>query len=205
MRPSGILVLAATLLASQGRAAESVSTITTNAPVLMRHVEGTNFGASLSGDKVFFCTNQSSQIILLSSPTVEINSGANWITNSGPYLQAIRFIVAGTNTTLLEAHQVGYCIIRFASPGRPPHPPGLNYLTAPPPAGTVWRIRAQVQNKLTGIADTSARLKMSADQLKKNPRGNAGIPLDKIWSQRGTAYSIPIATVITDEIVAPSL
>jgi len=193
-------LLAATLLAYQSRASESASSVT-NTPVVMRHVDGTNFGFLLAGDKVFFCTNQTSQVVILSAPAIEIKSGSIWVTNSGPYLQTIRFVMAGSNSTTLEPHQGGYCIIRFAPPSRPPHPPGLNFITAPPPTGSAWRIRAQVQNKLTGLADASTRARISAYELRR--QGNSKISLDRIWSQSASSYGIPITTIITEEMAAP--
>jgi hypothetical protein len=209
--PSGFAVgaglLAATLLASQSRASENVSSVT-NTPVVMRHVDGTNFGSLLAGDTVFFCTNQTSQSVLLTAPAIEIKSGSTWATDSGPYLQTIWFAAAGSNTTTLEPRQAGYCIIRFSplrfpSPGAPPNPPGLNCIPVPPPTGSVWRLSAQVQNKLSGLSDASARVKESADQFRNRPGGNASASLTNIWSQRTSFFSVPVATVVTEGMPAP--
>lgn len=207
-----VFVVAVGLLPIHLLAAESPKTQTSssNSPVVVRHVQSVPFGPLGPGDAAFLCTNQTSHTILLSAPFFEIKSGSNWVTNSGPYLRTLCFVttVSNTLTCELRPYEAAYCTIRFSSARLSSQRSsakglGINLIPTAPPPGSVWRLGVQVQNKLTGLADTSARAHDSATLLKDQLAGRTPTAANKPWSRATTYCSLPITTVLSDELPAP--
>ena len=129
-------------------------------------------------ETIFLVTNHTANTVVASLSDVEVKSGSNWITQlelrGQPLLlsatNSIRMpgtrnpFAPGLTTTHLEPHQAAYSTIQFSglpTAGGPQRGSlvgcAMNYL-AGQPTGTVWRLTVSVQEKLTGLADASARL-----------------------------------------------
>jgi hypothetical protein len=126
---------------------------------------------------IFLVTNYTAETVLANLLAVEGKSGSNWITqmqlhgllqlsatNATRMQGATNAFIPGLTTWELGPHQAAYSTVSFS--GKPtasgsrvgePLGCGMNYL-AGQPTGTVWRLTVSVQDKLTGLADVSARL-----------------------------------------------
>ena len=114
---------------------------------------------SLSMGMVFSATNYTEHAVSLTAPAIEVKTGSKWTEQGGPNLQCIVFTGPGCPIHL-SPHQAAYFVIEFST-RVPGSSPGVNYLPQGP-TGTPWRLRLNVQDNLTGLADASARVKRAS-------------------------------------------
>ena len=154
---------------------------------------------------VFLVTNNTSATVVVNLTAIEVRAGSNWITqltpngplmlsdsNAVPTPGSTNGFMPSLTTTGLLPHQAAYATISFSgAPSRSGPAPGspvgvgMNYL-AGQPTGAVWRVVVSVQEKLTGLADASARITRYPDvRSRLAANGVTHVPLNPFSS----AYS----------------
>jgi hypothetical protein len=116
---------------------------------------------------------------------IEVKSGSNWTTNS--QLLHLEFRPPGKplSQSLLDSHDAGYATIRLS---------GL-------PTGGVWRARVSVDERLTGLAATSAHLENYSRLVKLRLKtGNTNIPVNPFATN--LSFFRHVADVLTQDISA---
>lgn len=120
-----------------------------NPPITFRYVKTGEFNNQgyISTGTVFWATNHTSKTLFIALSAVEVKSGSNWLSQSRAPIQMemLEFQPAGKPSPLpyLDPHQAGYATLQLASE----------------PTGGTWRVRARVQERLTGVPEMSARVK----------------------------------------------
>ena len=161
----------------------------TNAPpVTIRHVKTNEFERFPKMGMVFSATNYTDQAVSLTAPAIEVKTGSKWIEQGGPNLQCIVFTGPGCPIHL-SPHQAAYFVIEFST-RVPGSSPGVNYLPQEP-TGTPWRLRLNVQDNLTGLADASARVKRASATIKDQLGGNTNSSITKFFLQRPPSLASP--------------
>jgi hypothetical protein len=106
---------------------------------------------------IFWVTNHTSKTLTITVSAVEVKVGTKWITQSN-IVQCLMFQpvyptwAAPRSRRAVAPHEAGYGYARAQVP--------TNF-----PAGTTWRVRANVQPMLEGLADEAARVKAAPGDL----------------------------------------
>ena len=141
--------------------------------------------------RAFWVTNHTTNI-LVGRVVLEIKQETNWTvnprnTNTLGYRLTFCPLDAKGNQPFLAPHSEGYAI-----------PDSSEEWDLP--KGTVWRVRAQVQEQLSGIPEKLAAVRVSADFLKFRLRtGNTKLPMHAFGS-RTRLFGDPIK-VLSDEVI----
>ena len=151
---------------------------------------------SLSMGMVFSATNYTEHAVSLTAPAIEVKTGSKWTEQGGPNLQCIVFTGPGCPIHL-SPHQAAYFVIEFST-RVPGSSPGVNYLPQGP-TGTPWRLRLNVQDNLTGLADASARVKRASATIKDQLGGNTNSSITKVLSPKTTFFGKPVV-VVSEEV-----
>jgi hypothetical protein len=183
-------------------------------PIRPGHAPPPPFGTT------FLVTNHTSATVAINLTGIELKAGSNWIKQStphGPLLLSAsnalptrgstkRFMPTLTTTQLLP-HQAAYATISLSGATNKSGPTpgshigvGMNYL-AVQPTGAVWRVVVSVQEKLTGLADASARITRYPDtqsRLAANGVTNAPVnPFSGAYSDFGRPTRVESQEVST--------
>ncbi len=194
LRWVGGLAIAAML--SPGSLFSQGDSSTNYPPVTIRHAKTNEFQPLPKIGAVFSATNHTGQTVSLTAPAVEVKAGSKWAAQGGPNLQSILFAAPGCPTQL-GPHQAGYFVIEFSSRVRGP-PLGVNYLPHQP-AGTPWRLRVNVQENLTGLADASVRVKRGGQVIKEQLGGSTSSSMTDVLSPKTTFFGQPVV-VVSEEV-----
>jgi hypothetical protein len=180
----------------------------------------------------FLVTNNTSSTLLVSLLAIEVKSGSNWVTQMrpppmspwgplffsypgpAPLPSSTSYLVAVAAEQALQPHLAAYSTIQFSCPGfaLTPRPLSLHAPTnlyfgrintiSGMPTGTVWRLKVSVQEKLTGLADVSARVADFPDtQARLRKAGVTNAPLNP-FAGTYSYFGKPI-TVVSPEAPTP--
>ena len=161
--------------------------VTVKGPLItFRYVKTGEFNNQgyISTGTVFWATNHTGNTLFIALSAVEVKAGSNWLSQSRVPIQMemLEFQPAGKPSALpyLEPHQAGYATLQLFSE----------------PTGGTWRVRARVQEQLTGVPEMSARVKIFLGGiLGSRNRSSRGNPFSKNMSFFG-----PPREVLSQEI-----
>jgi hypothetical protein len=143
---------------------------------------------------IFWATNHTSNTFSITLSAVEVKEGTKWITLSsfvyGVMFQPVYPARAAPQARALVApHEAGYAFARRHVP--------TNF-----PPGTTWRVRANVQPTLTGLADRAARIKAyPGDLLEKLQGGNTNHPSRPSTFSKRLTYMGKGTEIVSPEVL----
>jgi hypothetical protein len=161
-------ILALAITAMPAALLSQTTASATNAPITLRYIKTGEFNdhGYLSYGTTFWATNHTAKALMIRPWAIEVRAGSNWITRPIQSLPLL-FRPVGTPLTdlLLPPHVAGY----------PTLEPSV-----PPKSGS-WRLKVDVDAKLSGSAETARHLQLYPSLMERRFRdGNTNIPVSPL-------------------------
>ncbi|MCX6925538.1 MAG: hypothetical protein NT154_20365 [Verrucomicrobia bacterium] len=142
---------------------------------------------------IFWATNHTSDTLIITLSAVEVKVGTKWTIrryiHQGLMFQPVYPARAAPQARPPVApHEAGYAYARALVPNLPP--------------GTTWRVRANVQPMLTGLADTVARVEAyPGDLLEQLHGGNTNYPSKPSTFSKRRTYWGKGTEIVSSEVL----